>query len=112
MEEDSREILSPLLEKPLIQKQFELLEKVVAEAQKRVDYTVAHDPDVLKAIDIVERFLRKQKRVCYGGQAINSLLPKARQFYDTNYMIPDYDFFSPSVRADSGRHIIYNAAIC
>jgi len=101
MEEDSREILSPLLEKPLIQKQFEQLDKVVTEAQKRIDYTVAHDPDIIKAIDIVERFLRKQKRVCYGGQAINALLPKARQFYDTNYMIPDYDFFSPNSRADS-----------
>ena len=101
MEEDSREILSPLLEKPLIQKQFEQLDKVVKEAQKRIDYTVAHDPDVLKAIEVVERFLRKQKRICYGGQAINALLPKERQFYDTQYMIPDYDFFSPNSRADS-----------
>jgi len=100
MEEDSREILSPLLEKPLIQKQFEYLEKVVEEAQKRVDYTVAHDSDLLKAISVVERFLRKRHRVCYGGQAINALLPKQRQFYDQNLTVPDYDFFSPSVDAD------------
>jgi len=101
MEEDSREILSPLLEKPLIQKQFENLDKVVEEAQKRVDYTVAHDSDVLKAIQTVERFLRKRHRVCYGGQAINALLPKQRQFYDQNYTVPDYDFFSPTVDSDS-----------
>jgi hypothetical protein len=100
MEEDSREILSPLLDKPHIQKQFEQLEKTVKEAQKRVDYTVAHDPDILKAIDIVERFLRRKKRVCYGGQAINALLPKERQFYDSEYSVPDYDFFSPSVSSD------------
>jgi hypothetical protein len=101
MEEDSREILSPLLEKPQIQKQFELLEKVVDEAQKRVDYTVAHDPDVKKAIEVVERFLRKNHRICYGGQAINALLPRERQFYDPLYTVPDYDFFSPNYRADT-----------
>lgn len=100
MEEDSREILSPLLDKPQIQKQFELLGKVVDEAQKRVDYTVAHDPDVIKAIEVVERFLRKNRRVCYGGQAINALLPKERRFYDPNFTVPDYDFFSPNNNAD------------
>ena len=101
MEEDSREILSPLLEKPLIQKQFEYLSKVVDEAQKRIDYTVAHNSDIIKAINMVERFLRKQRRVCYGGQAINALLPKERQFYDPNFTVPDYDFFSPSVQSDA-----------
>jgi hypothetical protein len=100
MEEDSRELLSPLLTKPQVQKQFEQLDKVVKEAQKRVDYTVAHDADVLKAIEIVERFLRRRKRVCYGGQAINALLPKERQFYDPETSVPDYDFFSPNVAAD------------
>lgn len=100
MEEDSHEILSPLLTKPQVQKQFEQLEKVMKEAQKRVDYTVAHDDDVLKAIEIVERFLRRRKRVCYGGQAINALLPKERQFYDPETSVPDYDFFSPNVPAD------------
>jgi len=100
MEEDSREILSPLLVKPQIQKQFEYLEKVVSESQKRVDYTVAHDNDILKAIETVERFLRKEKRVCYGGQAINALLPQEYKFYDPNYTIPDYDFFSPNPATD------------
>ena len=100
MEEDSREILSPLLDKPVVLKQFELLEQTVKDAQKRIDYTVAHDPDVLKAIEVVERFLRRKGRVCYGGQAINSLLPKERQFYDMDYTVPDYDFFSPAVPTD------------
>ena len=100
MEEDGRNILSPLLQKPQIQKQFEYLENVVDAATKRVDYTIAHDPDVLKAIDTVERFLRKEKRICYGGQAINALLPKEYKFYDSNYNIPDYDFFSPTPETD------------
>lgn len=100
MEEDAEHILSPLLTKPRIQKQLETLEKVVKEAQKRVDYTVAHNPDILKAINIVERFLRRNKRPCYGGQAINALLPKERQFYDKKFNIPDYDFFSPKPTED------------
>jgi len=100
MEDDPKEILSPLLSRPQIQKQVERLKYVVDEAQKRVDYTIANDPDVGKAIQAVERFLRKKRRVCYGGQAINALLPKARKFYDEKYTIPDYDFFSPEMEAD------------
>ena len=100
MEQDAEHLLSPLLTKPRIQKQLERLEKVVKEAQKRVDYTVAHDPEVLKAINVVERFLRRKKRPCYGGQAINALLPKERQFYDKKFNIPDYDFFSPKPAED------------
>lgn len=105
MEEEGREILSPLLEKPLIQKQFDQLEKIVKEAQKRIDYTLAHNPDIQKAIHVVERFLRKRHRICYGGQAINALLPKERKFYDPNFTIPDYDFFSPSVESD-GKELV------
>jgi hypothetical protein len=100
MEDDPKEILSPLLSRPQIQKQVERLKHVVDEAQKRVDYTIANDPDVGKAIQAVERFLRKKRRVCYGGQAINALLPKGRKFYDEKYTIPDYDFFSPEMEAD------------
>ena len=101
MEEDGRDILSPFLTKPQIKKQIERLEGVVKEAQKRVDYTIAHDPEIMKAIQIVERFLRKTGRPCYGGQAINSFLPKGRKIYDLDYNIPDYDFFSASAKEDS-----------
>jgi len=100
MENDPKEILSPLLSKPQIQKQIERLKYVIKEAQKRVDYTVANNPDIIKAIHTVERFLRKRRRVCYGGQAINALLPKGRKFYDEKYNIPDYDFFSPDMEGD------------
>jgi hypothetical protein len=100
MEDQSREIVSPVLEKPIVQKQFEELKKIVEAAQKRIDYTVAHNEEIRKAIEVVERFLRKKKRVCYGGQAINSLLPAQHKFYDPEYNVPDYDFFSPTVSAD------------
>jgi hypothetical protein len=100
MEEDPNQIKSPYLKTADVQKQFEALQKVVDEAQKRIDYTIAHDQDIIKAIEVVERFLRKKERVCYGGQAINSLLPPKSRFYDPEYNIPDYDFFSPTPSSD------------
>lgn len=94
------DVKSPLLSKPLIQKQLDELDKVVKEAERRIDITVAGDPNVTKAIDCVERFLRKKRRVCYGGAAINALLPEKRRFYDPKTTVPDYDFFSPSMDKD------------
>ena len=57
---------------------------------------VANSPEVVKIIKIVEDFLLEKKLVCYGGTAINNILPKSAQFYDKNMEIPDYDFFSPT----------------
>ena len=50
------------------------------------------NPEVKEIITIVEEFLRK-KLVCYGGTAINALLPTDDQFYDPAVELPDYDFF-------------------
>lgn len=57
--------------------------------------------DVLDMITIVEQFLRRKRLVCYGGTAINNILPKPLQFYDTTVELPDYDFFSPDPVADA-----------
>ena len=54
---------------------------------------VATSPEVVKIIQIVEDFLLEKKLICYGGTAINNILPKSAQFYDKNMEIPDYDFF-------------------
>jgi hypothetical protein len=32
--------------------------------------------------------------MCYGGTAINNLLPEKERFYDPEYDVPDYDFYS------------------
>ena len=45
-------------------------------------------------IEIVENFLKKKKLLCYGGTAINNILPKHAQFYNKEYEVPDYDFYS------------------
>lgn len=47
-------------------------------------------------IEILEEFIKTNGLVCYGGIAINSILPKAKKFYDERLDIPDYDCFSPN----------------
>ena len=49
-----------------------------------------------KLLSIVENFIINNKLICYGGTAINNILPNEKQFYDYDVDIPDYDFFSPN----------------
>lgn len=61
--------------------------------QKQKEKTIQNED--LRGIMIpVEQFLRRYRRVCYGGTAINALLPKREQFYDFTKELPDYDFYS------------------
>ena len=77
------------------------LEQVVEKAQERIDKEAAANPELRFALDIVERFLKKKKRVCYGGTAMNAQLPKELQFYSEEKDLPDYDFFTPSIEEDT-----------
>ena len=56
--------------------------------------TNANSDEVKDMIVMVEDFLRKTKCICYGGTAINNILPEEAQFYNRDTEIPDYDFFS------------------
>jgi len=97
--EESR-IPSDLFDTKRIMEQVERIKHAATEAQKKIDYASAHHPQVIKSIEVIENFLRKRHRLCYGGQAINAHLPKAYQFYDPEFSIPDYDFFTPSQKSD------------
>ena len=77
------------------------LEEVIDQAQVRIDLDSAQNPELRRAIQIVEVFLQKTGRVCYGGQAINVQLDQKDQFYDSNKALPDYDFFSPEADKDT-----------
>jgi hypothetical protein len=77
------------------------LEQVVDQAMLRIDLESAQNPELRRAIQIVEVFLTKSGRVCYGGQAINAQLDQKDQFYDNNRSLPDYDFFSPDAESDT-----------
>jgi hypothetical protein len=80
--------------------QIDIIKKASEVAQSKVDYVSAHDDNVIRAIEIVENFLRKKHRLCYGGQAINAHLPSKYKFYDPNTTVPDYDFFTPQQESD------------
>lgn len=82
------------------QKQLSILKELQSEAQEKIDYDNANNPSYLHAISIVEEFLRRTGRICYGGQAINAHLPKRLKIYDPDYTLPDYDFFTPNPEAD------------
>lgn len=77
------------------------LEEVIDQAQLRIDLDSAQNPELRRAIQIVEVFLKKSGRVCYGGQAINAQLNQKDQFYDSERSLPDYDFFSPQAEKDT-----------
>lgn len=96
MEEDIKNIQLPFFDETIFRKQLENIVQASEKAQEIIDYKSAHDDEILRSIDIVEKFLRKQHRLCYGGQAINAHLPKKYKFYNPEYSIPDYDFFTPN----------------
>lgn len=70
------------------------LEALVDSIQIENDKRAAGDPLTQRALETVETFLRNHPVMCYGGTAINNLLPKKDRFYNPETDIPDYDFFS------------------
>lgn len=76
------------------EKELAILRNAVDVAEERKGKKILQDPDVKRIIEIVEDFLRKKRLMCYGGTAINNILPIEDQFYDKNIEIPDYDFYS------------------
>lgn len=79
----------------------ERLKEVIAKAKLRIDIDIAQNPELQRAIHIVEAFLHKTQRMCYGGQAINAHLPQHEKFYDSQRSLPDYDFFTPEAEEDT-----------
>jgi len=84
-----------------LEKELQLVRESVDELQHLSKKKMANSPTVKKMVAILEQFLRKKKLVCYGGTALNNILPPKDQFYDKNLDIPDYDFYSSSALEDS-----------
>jgi hypothetical protein len=70
------------------------VEKLAELAQAQLDRETAKNPVLKNALSIVEQFIKKKRVMCYGGTAINNLLPPQDRFYNLDKDIPDYDFFS------------------
>jgi len=71
-----------------------ILRQAVDTAEEKQGKIVANSPEIKRIIGIVENFIRKKQLICYGGTAINNILPKQDQFYNKDVEIPDYDFYS------------------
>ena len=78
-----------------------ILRVAIDKAEKQLGKDVVNSPETIKIVNIVENFLRRKKLVAYGGTAINSILPKEDQFYNMEYELPDYDFFTPNALDDA-----------
>ena len=78
-----------------------ILRAAVDKIDKKIGKKKINNPDIKEIIEIVEVFLKNTKRICYGGTAINNILPLEDQFYDKSVELPDYDFFSPEPLKDA-----------
>lgn len=83
------------------EKELEILRQAVDKAEKISGKRMISSPEIQKMIFIVENFLRKKKLICYGGTAINNILPDDDKFYDKETELPDYDFFSMNALEDA-----------
>ena len=78
-----------------------ILRIAVDKAEEKIGKRVVNSEEVQQIIKIVENFIKKKNLICYGGTAINNILPKEDQFYDKDVEIPDYDFFTTNALEDS-----------
>ena len=81
--------------------ELSILRHAVDNIEKQEMERKVNSDDVVKMIAILEKFLRRKKCICYGGTAINNILPEQARFYDKTLEIPDYDFYSPDALADA-----------
>ncbi len=81
---------------PFSECELAILRNAVDKAEDIKGYEMANSDDIKKVIKVVEEFINKNSLICYGGTAINNILPEYDQFYDKDKEIPDYDFFSPN----------------
>lgn len=83
------------------EKELAILREAVDKSEKRTGRKMAQSKEIKDIIQIVEDFLRRKRLICYGGTAINNILPVQDQFYNKNVEIPDYDFFSSNALDDA-----------
>ena len=57
------------------EKELEILRNAVDRVENQAARELINSPQIKKIIEIVEMFIRKKKLVCYGGTAINNILP-------------------------------------
>ena len=78
-----------------------ILRMQIDKAQEIKSREVINSPETSKILKIVENYIRQNNLICYGGIAINALLPKGQKIYNEEVDLPDYDFFSPNALEDA-----------
>jgi len=81
---------------PFHECELALLRTAIDKAEDIQGFKAANSSEIKDMVSVVEAFLKDESLICYGGTAINNILPEKYQFYDKKKEIPDYDFFSPS----------------
>jgi hypothetical protein len=71
-----------------------ILRMAVDKAEEKMGKRVVNSEDIKKIIKIVEDFIQRKGLICYGGTAINNILPSDDQFYNKEAEVPDYDFYT------------------
>jgi len=83
------------------EKELQILRDAVDEAGEIMGKKIAQSEDIQKIISLLEHYLRTHKILCYGGTAINNILPEQFRFYNKDVEIPDYDFFTANALEDA-----------
>lgn len=78
-----------------------ILRNAVDLAENKLGKQLVNTPDVQQMIKIVEDFINRKNLICYGGVAIDALLPDSDKIYDKNVELSDYDFYTPNALDDA-----------
>jgi hypothetical protein len=78
-----------------------ILRTQVDQAQEKQAKRIVQSKDISEIIKITEDFIKNKKLICYGGTAINNILPVSDQFYDKSRDLADYDFFTANAVSDA-----------
>lgn len=71
-----------------------ILRSAVDKASQIHSKQIIDNPEIKRIMAIIEDFLKDRQLICYGGTAINNILPVRDQFYDRELELPDYDCYS------------------
>jgi len=78
-----------------------ILRNAVDLAENKLGKQLVNTPDVQQMIKIVEDFINRKNLICYGGVAIDALLPDSDKIYDKKVELSDYDFYTPNALDDA-----------
>ena len=96
-------LMSTKYSETLQEREINILRDAVDKADQKQAKKIINSSEIKTIFNIVENFIKDNSLICYGGTAINNILPITDQFYNKNTQIPDYDFFSKNALIDAKR---------